>query len=64
MKTIKAVGIAIVVSIFGITLASFLKGTALPDKNYKFPFKHAGLDERGAAAHLLNRFTYGATPAK
>jgi uncharacterized protein (DUF1800 family) len=62
MKTIKAVGIAIVVSIFGITLASFLKGTALPDKNYKFPFKHAGLDERGAAAHLLNRFTYGATP--
>ena len=27
-----------------------------------FPYKKAGLTERQAAAHLLNRFTYGATP--
>lgn len=28
----------------------------------KFPYKKAGLTERQAAAHLLNRFTYGARP--
>lgn len=28
----------------------------------KFPFKKAGLTERQAAAHLLNRFSYGARP--
>lgn len=28
----------------------------------KFPFANAGLTERQAAAHLLNRFTFGATP--
>ncbi len=29
--------------------------------NSKFPFKKAGLSEREAAAHLLSRFTFGAT---
>jgi uncharacterized protein (DUF1800 family) len=29
---------------------------------YHFPFKEAGLTKEQAAAHLLNRFTYGATP--
>ena len=28
----------------------------------KFPYKKAGLTERQAAAHLLSRFTFGATP--
>src|SRR5688572_6439048 len=31
-------------------------------KAYRFPFKEAGLTKEQAAAHLLNRFTYGATP--
>jgi uncharacterized protein (DUF1800 family) len=31
-------------------------------KPFKFPYKQAGLTNREAAAHLLNRFTYGATP--
>ncbi len=31
-------------------------------KAVKFPFKKQGLTERQAAAHLLSRFTYGATP--
>ena len=31
-------------------------------KAYHFPFKKAGLTKEQAAAHLLNRFTYGATP--
>jgi uncharacterized protein (DUF1800 family) len=30
-------------------------------KAYRFPFKEAGLTKEQAAAHLLNRFTYGAT---
>jgi Uncharacterized protein conserved in bacteria len=32
--------------------------------HFSFPYKKAGLTEREAAAHLLNRFTYGATPAQ
>ena len=28
----------------------------------KFPYRKAGITERQAAAHLLSRFTYGATP--
>ena len=31
-------------------------------QHFSFPYKKAGLTEREAAAHLLNRFTYGATP--
>jgi uncharacterized protein (DUF1800 family) len=30
----------------------------------RFPYKQAGLTERQAAAHLLSRFTYGATPGQ
>ncbi|RYG50945.1 MAG: DUF1800 family protein, partial [Chitinophagaceae bacterium] len=30
----------------------------------KFPYRASGLTERQAAAHLLNRFTYSATPAQ
>lgn len=29
---------------------------------YRFPYKKAGLSEAQAAAHLVSRFTYGATP--
>ena len=32
------------------------------EKSIKFPYKKAGLTERQAAAHLLSRFTFGATP--
>lgn len=31
------------------------------DINFRFPYKDAGLTERQAAAHLLSRFTFGAT---
>ena len=31
---------------------------------FKFPYKQAGLTEGQAAAHLLSRFTYGATPGQ
>jgi uncharacterized protein (DUF1800 family) len=39
-------------------LPSTYKGVA------KFPYRLAGLTERQAAAHLLSRFTYGATPGQ
>ncbi|WEK21427.1 MAG: DUF1800 domain-containing protein [Candidatus Pedobacter colombiensis] len=35
-----------------------------PGAKSAFPYKHAGLNKRQAAAHLLNRFTYGATPGQ
>jgi uncharacterized protein (DUF1800 family) len=41
---------------------SALDGTRVPP--YRFPFRQAGLTERQAAAHLLSRFTYGATPGQ
>jgi uncharacterized protein (DUF1800 family) len=64
MKSIKYLLIALAVCVSGVVLVSFLTGTALPVKSYKFPYKHAGLNERQAAATLLNRFTYGATPGQ
>lgn len=33
-------------------------------KGISFPYKVAGLTDRQAAAHLLSRFTYGATPGQ
>jgi uncharacterized protein (DUF1800 family) len=42
-----------------IIFSSFLGDLPL---NPAFPYKNAGLTERQAAAHLLNRFTYGARP--
>ena len=48
--------------------ASFLLLSFFQEPNYKphfsFPYKKAGLTGREAAAHLLSRFTYGATPAQ
>ncbi|WP_448699189.1 DUF1800 domain-containing protein [Mucilaginibacter sp. AW1-3] len=47
-----------------VILTSFFRGPGLPAKSYSFPYQKAGLTERQAAAHLLNRFTYGATPGQ
>ena len=33
-------------------------------KSIKFPYRQAGLTDRQAAAHILGRFTYGATPGQ
>lgn len=40
-----------------------LNGTRIPPF-YQFPYRQAGLTERQAAAHLISRFTYGATPGQ
>ena len=72
MKTIfKILGIVMVLlavvlpmhALDGASLSlSFLDGTRVPP--YRFPYRMAGLTERQAAAHLLSRFTYGATPGQ
>ena len=64
MKTFKFLSTALIVLICGILLTSFFSTTRLANKNYKFPYKRGGLNERQAAAHLLDRFTYGATPGE
>ncbi|MBW4891491.1 DUF1800 domain-containing protein [Mucilaginibacter sp. HMF5004] len=64
MKTFKYITIAVIISLSGILLASFFDTTALPVKEMKFPYKRGGLTERQAAAHLLDRFSYGATPGQ
>ncbi|WP_460894488.1 DUF1800 domain-containing protein [Rufibacter soli] len=46
----------------GVIFFSFTSGTRYVKK--AFPYKKAGLSERQAAAHLLGRFTYGATPGQ
>src|SRR5882757_7999591 len=45
-------------------LSSFLKDRSAGKPRFTFPYKQAGLTERQAAAHLLSRFTYGATPGQ
>lgn len=49
-----------------VILSSFfpVRHAAMAKSAYTFPYKQAGLTERQAAAHLLSRFTYGATPGQ
>ena len=42
----------------GILLSSFLSEKE-PKSNISLPYKQAGLTEKQAALHLVNRFTYG-----
>ncbi len=44
-----------------LIFSSFLFRPA-PSKASRFPYRKAGLTEREAAYHLVDRFTYGATP--
>lgn len=45
-----------------LLLSFFQQPTGKP--HFSLPYKKAGLTEREAAAHLLSRFTYGATPGQ
>jgi len=65
MKTpLRYMAAVLAVFIAAIALSSFLAGPRLAAKQFSFPYKQAGLTERQAAAQLLNRFTYGATPGE
>src|SRR5258708_3260118 len=45
-------------------LSSFLTDSSAGKPKFIFPYKQMGLTERQAAAHLLSRFSYGATPGE
>lgn len=47
-----------------IFASAFIYRPQGPEQTPVFPYKKAGLTERQAAAHLLNRFTYGTTPGE
>lgn len=50
-------------SVLTVLSVVLLSATSVSVQRQKhFPWKHAGLTETQAAAHLLSRFTYGATP--
>jgi len=53
-----------IVSIMLVCLSSFFEGGNSAKPRFSFPYKKAGLTDRQAAAHLLSRFTYGATPGQ
>ena len=52
----------VVILILGAFVCSSFFAENRNGKSFKFPYKQQGLTEKQAAAHLLSRFTYGATP--
>ena len=54
----------IVASLFSVLIFSFNNGISDNSPKFKFPYKQAGLTERQAAIHLLNRFTFGPKPGQ
>jgi len=65
MKTPAKYFSSLVILLGGIfVLSSFLSVRNTGKPKFSFPYKQAGLTERQAAAHLLSRFTYGATPGE
>lgn len=48
--------------VIGVLVSSFFLRPTEPPAHFSFPYKKAKLTERQAAAHLLNRFTFGARP--
>ena len=63
--TFKSLRLFILISFSGLLLSSFFKEEKASEKQkVKLPYKQAGITERQAAAHLLSRFTYGATPGQ
>jgi uncharacterized protein (DUF1800 family) len=61
---LKFSGVALLIIIYSLVFSSFLKEPQKDSFSSRFPYKKAGLNERQAAAHLLSRFTYGATPGQ
>lgn len=54
--------ITIVVLLNGVVLFASVLQSPVRTPLYRFPYAKAGLTEEQAAAHLISRFTYGATP--
>lgn len=60
-KASRLICLAFVYSVCSVILSSY-STSSTPNGSFVFPYKQAGLTERQAAAHLLSRFTFGATP--
>jgi len=62
---VKIVCLSVLVLASAFCLSSFFSGyNTVNHTSFSFPYRTSGLTERQAAAHLLNRFTYGATPGQ
>jgi uncharacterized protein (DUF1800 family) len=65
MKSVKTVcSLILFTCLLQPILSSFFVAPDTGYKKIKFPYKAAGLTERAAAIHLLNRFTFGCTPGQ
>lgn len=63
-RKVKFLGITLLVIVYSLLFSSFLNEHQKENFSLNFPYKQAGLNERQAVAHLLSRFTYGATPGQ
>src|SRR5688500_18496650 len=50
--------------LMGIVLTAFVVSSSPAKPVYKFPYSQSVLSDKKAAAHLLSRFSYGATPGQ
>jgi uncharacterized protein (DUF1800 family) len=53
-------GLAVLILLFAFVQADY----STPDTRIRLPYKKMGLTDEQAAAHLLGRFTFGATPGQ
>ncbi len=64
-KTIKSLCCIALLILGTVSLSSFfISNSHTSPFRWKFPYQQQGLTDRQAAAHLLSRFTYGATPGE
>ncbi|MGI4022110.1 MAG: DUF1800 domain-containing protein [Janthinobacterium lividum] len=61
---VKLLSITMLIIGYSLLFSSFLKEPQKDIYSSIFPYKKAGLTQRQAVAHLLSRFTYGATPSQ
>jgi len=64
MKSVFTLKVFVFFALLSLISYSFYSGSNDNSPKFKFPYKQAGLTERQAAVHLLNRFTFGATPGQ
>jgi uncharacterized protein (DUF1800 family) len=65
MKPLKIGSLLLIAAYYlQVLLSSYINIPDSPNKKIKFPYKAAGLSDQAAAAHLLSRFTFGATPGE
>lgn len=63
-KYIQSLSLLVLLFVAEATLSSFHNDPNNDGRSYRFAYKKAGLTEKQAAAHLLSRFSFGATPGQ